>query len=104
MTPNQKPYRKATGNHPSTIPQHHDKPDYQKLAFEQNALFFLLLLFSLLLQAFFGEQYNNVGVMFVAIPHFRTFYTEDDINNGGLECIRFLNEIISDFDEVISSS
>lgn len=38
--------------------------------------------------------------MFIAIPQFHLFYSEEHYNNDGLECIRFLNEIISDFDEV----
>lgn len=38
--------------------------------------------------------------MFIAIPQFQAFYSEEHFNNNGLECIRFLNEIISDFDEV----
>lgn len=29
------------------------------------------------------------------------FYSEDTVNNQGLECLRFLNEVISDFDAVI---
>lgn len=28
------------------------------------------------------------------------FYSEDTVNNQGLECLRFLNEVISDFDAV----
>ena len=40
-------------------------------------------------------------VIFASIPNFDEFYSEDQINDGGKECIRFLNEIINDFDEVI---
>lgn len=29
------------------------------------------------------------------------FYSEETVNNQGLECLRFLNEVISDFDAVI---
>ena len=39
-------------------------------------------------------------VVFASIPNFDEFYSEDQINDGGKECIRFLNEIINDFDEV----
>ena len=35
--------------------------------------------------------------MFASLPNFADFYTEESINNGGIECLRFLNEIISDF-------
>jgi hypothetical protein len=38
--------------------------------------------------------------MFASLPNFADFYTEESINNGGIECLRFLNEIISDFDSV----
>ena len=38
--------------------------------------------------------------MFASIPGFWEFYNETDINQGGMECLRLLNEIIADFDEV----
>lgn len=40
--------------------------------------------------------------MFASVPDFKEFYTECDINKEGLECLRLLNEIIADFDEVRS--
>ena len=40
--------------------------------------------------------------MFASIVGFDEFYVEDDINNHGVECLRLLNEIFSDFDEVHS--
>ena len=39
-------------------------------------------------------------MIFASIPNFDEFYSEDSINKGGVECIRFLNEVINDFDEV----
>ncbi|KAK2167885.1 hypothetical protein NP493_1253g00003 [Ridgeia piscesae] len=39
--------------------------------------------------------------MFAACPNFNDFYTENPINNNGLECIRVLNEIISDYDDLL---
>lgn len=42
-------------------------------------------------------------MMFASIPDFKEFYTESDVNKEGLECLRLLNEIIADFDEVNSS-
>ena len=39
-------------------------------------------------------------MMFASIPDFWEFYYETDINKGGKECLRLLNEIIADFDEV----
>lgn len=40
--------------------------------------------------------------MFASIPNFNDFYIELDGNNMGVECLRLLNEIIADFDEVRS--
>lgn len=42
--------------------------------------------------------------MFASIPDFKEFYTESDVNKEGLECLRLLNEIIADFDDVSSIS
>ncbi|GIY78980.1 adenylate cyclase type 3 [Caerostris extrusa] len=42
-----------------------------------------------------GKSYEAVGVLFAAMPNFSDFYTEDSVNNQGLECLRFLNEVIS---------
>lgn len=52
------------------------------------------------LQELYSQSYEEIGVMFASIPNFSDFYTEESINNGGIECLRFLNEIISDFDSV----
>lgn len=52
------------------------------------------------LQELYSQSYDEIGVMFASIPNFSDFYTEESINNGGIECLRFLNEIISDFDSV----
>lgn len=42
--------------------------------------------------------------MFASIPDFKEFYTESDVNKEGLECLRLLNEIIADFDEVLTTT
>ncbi|CAL4104560.1 unnamed protein product, partial [Meganyctiphanes norvegica] len=47
----------------------------------------------------FSKAYDNIGVMFASIPNFTQFYNEDV--NRGMECIRLLNEIIADFDELL---
>lgn len=39
-------------------------------------------------------------MFFASIPNFSDFYIELDANNQGVECLRVLNEIIVDFDEV----
>nr|XP_020669015.1 adenylate cyclase type 3 [Pogona vitticeps] len=49
----------------------------------------------------YSQSYDEIGVMFASIPNFADFYTEESINNGGIECLRFLNEIISDFDALL---
>uniref|UniRef100_H3AZR9 Adenylate cyclase type 3 n=1 Tax=Latimeria chalumnae TaxID=7897 RepID=H3AZR9_LATCH len=49
----------------------------------------------------YSQSYDEIGVMFASIPNFSDFYTEESINNGGIECLRFLNEIISDFDTLL---
>ncbi|XP_041095490.1 adenylate cyclase type 2-like isoform X1 [Polyodon spathula] len=50
----------------------------------------------------YSQSYECVCVMFASIPDFKVFYSESDVNNEGLECIRLLNEIIADFDELLS--
>lgn len=49
-------------------------------------------------QELYAQSYSNCAVLFASIPNFANFYSED-INNG-VECIRLLNEIIFDFDQV----
>lgn len=43
-----------------------------------------------------------VAVMFASISNFSEFYVELEANNEGVECLRLLNEIIADFDEVLA--
>merc|ERR1719342_120273 len=49
----------------------------------------------------YSQSYTRVGVIFASITNFHEFYTELDGNNQGVECIRLLNEIIADFDELL---
>lgn len=49
----------------------------------------------------YHQSYEKVGVVFAGITNFHEFYTELDGNNQGVECLRLLNEIIADFDEVL---
>lgn len=51
-------------------------------------------------QDWYHQSYDCVSVMFASVPDFKVFYTECDVNKEGLECLRLLNEIIADFDEV----
>ncbi|KAG1683879.1 Adenylate cyclase type 1 [Nymphon striatum] len=50
----------------------------------------------------YSQSYSTVCVMFASIPNFHEFYMELDGNNQGVECLRLLNEIIADFDELLS--
>lgn len=52
-------------------------------------------------QDLYHQSYNRVGVVFASIPNFHEFYMEVAVNNQGTECLRLLNEIIADFDEVV---
>ncbi|XP_075599427.1 adenylate cyclase type 8 isoform X2 [Balearica regulorum gibbericeps] len=47
----------------------------------------------------YSQSYDAVGVMFASIPGFADFYSQTEMNNQGVECLRLLNEIIADFDE-----
>ncbi|KAK3584553.1 hypothetical protein CHS0354_030558 [Potamilus streckersoni] len=49
----------------------------------------------------YSESYNFVSVMFASIPNFKDFYQQNTANRNGLECIRVLNEIIADIDQLL---
>lgn len=49
----------------------------------------------------YSKSYDAVGVLFAAMPNFSDFYSEESVNNQGLECLRFLNEVISDYDALL---
>ena len=46
----------------------------------------------------YHRSYSLAGVMFATVTNFGDFYSEDQGNDHGLECLRVLNEIICDFD------
>lgn len=52
----------------------------------------------------YSKSYECVGVLFASMPNFADFYTEESVNKQGLECLRFLNEVISDFDSLLEQS
>ena len=56
---------------------------------------------SYLLQELYHEQCDSVCIQFASIPNFSEFYVELEANNEGVECLRLLNEIIADFDEIL---
>ncbi|XP_043199303.1 adenylate cyclase type 5-like, partial [Amphibalanus amphitrite] len=49
----------------------------------------------------YHQQCDSVCIMFASIPNFSEFYVELEGNNEGVECLRLLNEIIADFDELL---
>ncbi|XP_059470227.1 Ca(2+)/calmodulin-responsive adenylate cyclase isoform X2 [Neocloeon triangulifer] len=53
-------------------------------------------------QDLYHQSYSRVGVVFASINNFSEFYSELDGNNQGVECLRLLNEIIADFDELLT--
>ncbi|XP_060810823.1 Ca(2+)/calmodulin-responsive adenylate cyclase isoform X2 [Amyelois transitella] len=52
-------------------------------------------------QELYHQSYQRVGVVFASITNYHEFYMELDGNNQGMECLRLLNEIIADFDELL---
>lgn len=42
-----------------------------------------------------------MAVMFASIPNYLDFYTEAEIHQGGVICLKILNEIIAAFDKVM---
>ncbi|XP_013791470.1 uncharacterized protein LOC106475327, partial [Limulus polyphemus] len=49
----------------------------------------------------YHQSYSKVGVMFATIPNFHEFYTDIKTDSQVVECLRLLNEIIVDFDELL---
>lgn len=49
---------------------------------------------------FYSESYRFCAVMFASIPNYSEFYSENEINQHGKNCLKLLNEIICDFDMV----
>ncbi|KAL5493456.1 hypothetical protein EMCRGX_G014645 [Ephydatia muelleri] len=48
------------------------------------------------------QNHQETGVMFASIHGFDEFYEELTVNNQGIECLRLLNEIFADFDQLLS--
>ncbi|KAJ7357666.1 hypothetical protein OS493_023797 [Desmophyllum pertusum] len=55
---------------------------------------------ALKLSSHYSRNYENVGVIFASIVNFSDFYEENF--EGGKECIRVLNELVGDFDDLLS--
>uniref|UniRef100_A0A7E4V1G9 adenylate cyclase n=1 Tax=Panagrellus redivivus TaxID=6233 RepID=A0A7E4V1G9_PANRE len=52
----------------------------------------------------YSEARECACVIFATITQFNEFYMELDGNNEGVECLRLLNEIIADFDQLLGDS
>lgn len=52
----------------------------------------------------YSEGREFACIIFISITGFSEFYIELDGNNEGVECLRLLNEIYADFDEVSSNT
>ncbi|OQV18571.1 Adenylate cyclase type 5 [Hypsibius exemplaris] len=50
----------------------------------------------------YSELCEDACIMFAKITNFSEFYVELEANNEGVECLRLLNEILADFDEMLS--
>ncbi|TKR67787.1 hypothetical protein L596_023882 [Steinernema carpocapsae] len=48
------------------------------------------------------EDRDNICVIFATITGFSENYMEQEVNGQGVECLRLLNELIADFDELLS--
>ncbi|TRY86930.1 hypothetical protein DNTS_002200 [Danionella cerebrum] len=55
-------------------------------------------------QELYSQSYDEVGVMFASIAGFNEYYEQKEINNEGVDCLKLLNEIIADFDELLEES
>ncbi|XP_037552347.1 adenylate cyclase type 8 [Nematolebias whitei] len=49
----------------------------------------------------YSQSYERVGVLFASLPGFSDFYEQKELAHQHVECLRLLNQIISDFDELL---
>ena len=55
------------------------------------------------MQELYYDYHPEAGVMFASISgFFAEYYEELDVNKQGIECIRLLNEIVADFDQLLT--
>ncbi|CAB1335623.1 unnamed protein product [Coregonus sp. 'balchen'] len=52
----------------------------------------------------YSQSYERVGVMFASIPGFTDYYEQKELIHQDVECLRLLNEIIADFDELLDDT
>ncbi|XP_073351647.1 adenylate cyclase type 8-like [Pagrus major] len=49
----------------------------------------------------YSQSYERVGVLFASLPGFTDFYQQKEVIHQPVECLRLLNHIITDFDELL---
>uniref|UniRef100_A0A3Q3ALI7 adenylate cyclase n=1 Tax=Kryptolebias marmoratus TaxID=37003 RepID=A0A3Q3ALI7_KRYMA len=49
----------------------------------------------------YSQSYERVGVLFASLPGFSDFYEQKELPHQHVECLRLLNQIISNFDELL---
>ncbi|KAM6893552.1 adenylate cyclase type 8-like [Xenentodon cancila] len=49
----------------------------------------------------YSQSYERVGVLFASLPGFSDFFEQKELVHQHVECLRLLNHIISDFDELL---
>uniref|UniRef100_A0A8C4F191 Adenylate cyclase type 8 n=1 Tax=Dicentrarchus labrax TaxID=13489 RepID=A0A8C4F191_DICLA len=49
----------------------------------------------------YSQSYERVGVLFASLPGFSDFYEQKEVVHQPVECLRLLNHIITDFDELL---
>nr|XP_054591183.1 adenylate cyclase type 8 [Nothobranchius furzeri] len=49
----------------------------------------------------YSQSYEHVGVLFASLPGFSDFYERKELAHQHVECLHLLNQIISDFDELL---
>ena len=55
-----------------------------------------------MLQDLYYDFHREAGILFASIPDFADYYEEEEANNQGIECMRLLNEIFGDFDQLLT--
>ena len=57
---------------------------------------------SMFIQDLYYDFHPEAGILFASIPDFAEYYEEEEVNKQGIECMRLLNEIFGDFDQLLS--
>ncbi|CAF95790.1 unnamed protein product, partial [Tetraodon nigroviridis] len=55
-------------------------------------------------QELYSQSYQRVGVLFASLPGFSRYYEQKEAADRHFECLRLLNHIITDFDELLDES